>query len=87
MGEIPYIRSKAKDMFKESPDSYISESLEKMTSTDKRQLLQFIEMQAAYKRAAKMKGSVKRNSMKMDEIVNIVRKVRKANAGVRLLNI
>jgi hypothetical protein len=67
-------------MFKESADSYIFESIEKMTAADKKQLLQFIEMQAAYKRAAKMKSSVKRDSMKMDEIVSLVRKVRKTNA-------
>ena len=67
-------------MFKESSNSYISESIEKMTAADKKELLQFIEMQAAYKRAAKMKASVKRNSLKMTEIAAIVRKVRRTNA-------
>jgi hypothetical protein len=67
-------------MFKESVDSYISASVQKMTATDKKQLVQFIEMQEAYKRAAKMKTSVKRNSMKMSEIATIVRKVRRTNA-------
>lgn len=66
-------------MFKEPTDSYISESIEKMTAADKKELLQFIEMQAAYKRSAKMKASVKRNSMKMAEIAAIVRKVGKTN--------
>jgi hypothetical protein len=70
-------------MFRESADAYIAERIEKMTPGDKKQLLTFIEMQVAYKRAAKMNTTVKGKGMKMEDIVAIVRKVRKAGARAK----
>jgi hypothetical protein len=70
-------------MFRESADSFIAESIGKMTASDKKQLLKFIEMQAAYKRAAKMSRTVKAKAIRMEEIVAIVRKGRKSGAKTK----
>lgn len=66
-------------MFKENANSYIAEQVTQMDETDKQQLIRFIEVQAAYKRARKMKGSVKSNDLRMNDIVAIVKKVRTEN--------
>lgn len=68
-------------MFRESADAYISESLRQMDATDKKQVAEFIAMQAAYKRARQMKASVKTNALTSLEVVAIVRKVRKQHAA------
>ena len=68
-------------MFKESAEQFITESLGKMSEPDKRQVARFIEMQAAYKRARIMKGSVKKNEIPMSEVVDVIRKVRSQNAA------
>ena len=68
-------------MFKETANTIIAERITQMDSTDKKQLIRFIEMQSAYKRARQMKGTVKKNSIKMNEIVAIVKNVRSSNAA------
>lgn len=68
-------------MFKETADTFIAEQISQMDKADKKQLIRFIEMQAAYKRARRMRGSVKKNSLKASEIVAIVKKVRSNNAA------
>jgi hypothetical protein len=68
-------------MFKESANTIITERLTQMDVTDKKQLIKFMEVQAAYKRARKMKGSIKQNKMKMEDIVAIAKEVRSRNAA------
>jgi len=67
------------DFFQSPTDERINEFVSNMDSSEKEQLLKALEIQAAYKKARKMKGTVKKNPLKMQDFVEIVRKIRSQN--------
>jgi len=70
-------------MFDKSTDSKISdlvqEMLTGMNEPDKKQMLKELELQKALAEAQSLKGSVKKNKLKMQDFVEVVRKIRKQN--------
>lgn len=53
------------------------ELLSEMNETEKKKMYKELEMQRALAEAEALKGSVKKNTLTMQDFVNIVRKVRK----------
>lgn len=53
------------------------ELLSEMNESEKKKMYKELEMQRALAEAEALKGSVKKNTLKMQDFVSIVRKVRK----------
>lgn len=70
-------------MFHQSTDTRITELVEEMLSSmkeaDKKKMLKELELQKALAEAQALKGSVKKNTLKMQDFVDLVRQVRKQN--------
>jgi hypothetical protein len=71
------------NLFEKSTDdkivSLVEEMLTGMKDAEKEKMLKEMEYNKALAKAQKMKGSIKKNSLKMQDFVDIVRKVRKQN--------
>lgn len=71
------------DFFEKNTDqkivSLVEDMLAGMNEAEKEKMLKEMEYNKALVQAQKLKGSVKKNSMKMRDFVDIVRKVRKQN--------
>lgn len=59
--------------------SLVEDMLTSMNEADKEKMLKEMEYNKALAQAQKLKGNVKKNILKMQDFVEIVRKVRKQN--------
>ena len=70
-------------MFNPSTDTRITELVEEMLSNmkeaEKKKMLKELELQKALAEAQSLKGSVRKNTLKMQDFVDLVRQVRKQN--------